>query len=140
MADSDSSGSRRTAEALDRAGLEDPRPALRNLLRILKAGDPEAFGEATRRYQEDLEPSLADEHEDPVAAWLSYGCWLAHRVSPGVAVEVDATGRARPATGTPGEGRLYLHLPTDPKRKAMVILAPREPSLPQSETIALLTG
>ncbi|MCL7963978.1 MAG: hypothetical protein M8858_01005 [marine benthic group bacterium] len=140
MADSVSRGNRRTAEALNRAGLDDPRPALRNLLRDLKERDPEAFGEATRRYQEKLAPSLASDGDDPVAAWLEYGCWLAQRVSPGKVVEVDATGRARPAPETPGKGRLFLHLPSDPKRKALVILAPLEPTLPQRETMALLAG
>ncbi len=98
------------------------------------------FGEATRRYEEHLVPTLASDGEDPVTAWLEYGCWLAQRVSPGEVVEIDATGRARPVRQMQAEGMLYLHLPSDPKRKALVILAPREPSRPQKETIALLAG
>ncbi|MEJ2546628.1 MAG: hypothetical protein P8125_02305 [Gemmatimonadota bacterium] len=140
MADTVASADRRTAEALERAGLDDPRPTLRDLLRDLRARDPEEFEEATRRYEETLVPAIASEDRDPLAAWLAYGRWLASRVSPGEAVEVDATGRARPARETPREGRLYLHLPSDPKRKAFVLLAPREPSGPQGETVALLTG
>jgi hypothetical protein len=140
VADLVARGNQRTAEALERAGLDDPRPALRNLLRDLKAADPEAFAEATRRYQDALVPSLADDTEDPAAAWLEYGFWLAQRTSPGEAVEIDSTGRARPAGKTPREGMLFLHLPADSKRKAIVLLSPREASLPQRETIALLAG
>jgi hypothetical protein len=140
VADLVARGNRRTAEALERAGLDDPRPALRNLLRDLKAADREAFAEATRRYQEVLVPSLADDAEDPATAWLEYGCWLAQRTSPGEVVEIDSTGRARPAGMTPREGLLFLHLPSDSKRKAIVLLVPREASVPQRETIGLLAG
>ncbi|MEJ2483000.1 MAG: hypothetical protein P8049_07770 [Gemmatimonadota bacterium] len=140
MADPVSRGNRRTADALERAGLDDPRPALRDLLRELRAGDPDAFVEATRRYEETLVPEIASDDHDPLAAWLAYGCWLADRLCPGEAVEIDATGRATPAREAPLEGRLYLHLPSDPKRRALVLFAPREPSLPQRETIALLAG
>ena len=140
MADHAELANRRTEQALDRAGLADPRPALRDLLRCLKASDPEVFAEATSRYQKDLVPAAAAEENDPLAAWLEYGTWLAERLSPGEVVSIDATGRSRPPSQSLRKGDMYLHLPADPKRRAVLLLAPRRPSEAQRETIGLLVG
>ena len=85
-------------------------------------------------------PAAADEDGDPLAAWLDYGSWLAARVAAGATVVVDATGRSRASSGNIRPGELYLHLPSDPKRRAVLLLVPREPSGPQRETIDLLVG
>lgn len=140
MADRTELANRRTEQALERAGLADPRPALRDVLRALKASDAEAFAEATARYQQVVVPAAAAEGDDPLAAWLEYGSWLADRVSPGELVSIDASGRARSSAPTIRAGALYLHLPSDRKRRALLLLAPRRPSTAQRETIRLLVG
>ena len=140
MADPTELANRRTEQALERAGLADPRPALRDLLRELKASDPEAFAEAAARYQQVVVPAAAAEADDPLAAWLEYGSWLADRVAPGELVSIDASGRSRPPAPTLRAGELYLHLPSDRKRRALPLLVPRRPSAPQRETIGLLVG
>ena len=140
MADRAELANRRTEQALERAGLADPRPALRDLLRELKATDPAAFAEATARYQQAVVPAAAAESDEPLAAWLAYGSWLADRVAPGELVSIDASGRSRPSPPTIRTGELYLHLPSDRKRRALPLLVPRRPSKPQTETISLLVG
>ena len=140
MADRADHANRRTEQALQRAGLADPRPALRDLLRELKASDPEAFAEATARYQQVVVPAAAAEAEDPLVAWLEYGSWLADRVAPGELVWIDASGRSRPSGPSFRAGALYLHLPSDRKRRALPLLVPSRPSTPQKETIGLLVG
>jgi len=110
------------------------------MLRELKASDPGAFAEATARYQEVVVPAAAAEDDDPLAAWLEYGTWLADRVAPGELVSIDASGRSRPPAPTIRAGELYLHLPSDRKRRALPLLVPRRPSAPQTETISLLVG
>jgi len=139
VADRAGLANRRMEKALDRAGLADPRPALRDLLRELKAGDPGAFAEATARYEQVVVPA-AEEADDPLNAWLEYGSWLADRVVPGELVSIDASGRSRASAPTVSAGALYLHLPADRKRRALPLLVPRRPSSPQKETISLLVG
>jgi len=131
---------RRTEQALQRADLADFRPLYRKLLVRLKSSDPEAFREATRRYQEDLEPSIADGTADPLAAWLGYGRWLAGRFADGHAVTIDRSGRARPLDEAvqPDDGSLVIHLPADARAAALLLAEPRKPSEPQRMTIELL--
>jgi len=130
----------RTDSSLARAGLEDPRPALRNLLRRLRAQDAEGFAEATHRYERVLVPAAASEDTDPLVAWIQYACWLGDRLARGRDVNIDVTGRASPASGEPEPGMLLVHLPDEQTTRAMVLLAPLKLSEPQRETIRLLAG
>ena len=130
----------RTDSSLAGAGLEDPRPALREFLRRLRAQDAEGFAEATDRYERVLVPAAAAEDNDPLVAWIEYACWLSHRLARGRDVSIDVTGRASPASGEPEPDMLLVHLPDEPTTRAMVLLAPLELSEPQRETIRLLAG
>lgn len=132
---------RRLAErALAEAGFADPRPLYRDLLRRLREADPDGFRDAAAHYEAELLPAIAERDADPVEAWLAYGAGIAERLAPGEVVAVDPTGRARPAgAGAPAPGALVLHLPNDGSR-ALLLLAPREPSEPQDATVALLAG
>jgi hypothetical protein len=132
----------RTDEALERSGLADMRPAYRKLLVQLKSSDPAAFEEATRRYQDDLEPAIGSGERDPVAAWLEYGAWLAARFADGRAVAIDATGRARDYEPgeSPGAGDMILFLPGDDRAPVTLLAVPAEPTDPQRETATLLAG
>ena len=130
----------RTDTSLARAGLEDPRPALRDLLRRLRAQDAEGFAEATDRYAQELVPAAASEDTDPLVAWIDYARWLADRLAHGKAVVIDVTGRASQASGGPEPCMLLVHLPDEQTTRAMVLLAPRQLSEPQRETVKLLVG
>ena len=130
----------RTDSSLAGAGLEDPRPALRDLLRQLRAQDSEGFSEATERFAQVLVPAAASETSDPLVAWIEYARWLSDRLAHGRAVRIDITGRASPASGDPEPGMLLVHIPDEQARRAMVLLAPRQLSEAQQETIRLLVG
>jgi hypothetical protein len=130
----------RTDSRLAGSDFEDPRPALRELLRRLRAQDVEGFAEATERFEQVLVPAAASEHCDPLVAWIEYARWLSDRLAHGRAVRIDATGLASPASGEPERGMLLVHLPDEQKAHAMVLLAPRQLSSPQQETIRLLVG
>lgn len=131
---------RLTEAALAQAGLEDVRPLYRNLLLRLKGRDPEAFDEATRRYQKELVPALESSEADPLRAWLSYGRWLAQRLGPGSVVAVDSSGKARPLAESelPEAGALLLHLPDESRSPALALAIPREPTVSQQVTVELL--
>jgi len=132
----------RTLEALERSGLADMRPAYRKLLLQLKKADPAAFDEATRRYQEELEPSIAGGAADPIAAWLEYGIWIAARLSGGRPMTIDPTGRARDfdSGSLPGPGDMVLFMPDDDRAPVRLLAVPGEPTDPQKESAALLAG
>ena len=136
----DDEARRRTDLALEAAGLADMRPAYRKLLVRLKRVDPASFEEATRRYREDLEPSVASAEVDPVTAWLGYGRWLAGLIAAGHAVSIDRSGRSRPLGpgGAVESDSLVLHLPDDGGAAAILLAAPREPSQSQRITADLL--
>ena len=73
-------------------------------------------------------------------AWIDYARWLADRFAHGKAVMIDVTGRASQASGGPEPGMLLVHLPDEQTTRAMVLLAPRQLSEPQRETVKLLVG
>lgn len=140
MADLAAIARRRTDSSLAGAGFEDPRPALRDLLRRLRAQDVAGFAEATARYEQVLVPDAASEDSDALVAWIEYALWLSDRLAPGRAVRIDATGLASPASGEPEPGMLLVHIPDEQQVRAMVLLAPQQLSEPQQETIRLLVG
>jgi hypothetical protein len=117
------------------------RPAFRRLLVRLKQVDPERFEEASRRYQDELEPAVAAGRVDPIAAWLDYGSWVAGSLARGRTLSIDSTGRARPFrtdVASPEVG-LLIHLPDDERAGAILLAIPREPTEPQRVTADLLT-
>lgn len=130
----------RTDSRLSGAGFEDPRPALRGFLKDLRARDPEAFAEATNRYEQVLVPAVATESADPLVAWSEYARWLVDRVAPGRVLNVDRTGLATPAEPEPLPDVLMIHVPDDHGTRAIVLLAPLELSEAQRETVKLLAG
>jgi hypothetical protein len=133
---------RRTEEALAGAGLADMRPAYRKLLVRLKASNAAGFEEATRRYREEVEPTVASGTADPVTTWLEYGTWLAGQLADGEALAIDPSGRARSFDpSTPIEpGLMILHLPEDDRAPVVLLAVPLAPSEPQRETADLLAG
>ena len=128
-----------TEAALHRIGLEDVRSTYRRLLVQLKQKDPAAFEEASRRYRDDLAPAIS-RGDDPIAAWLGYGSWLAGTLSEGRDLAIDASGRARPfdPARDAGAAVLILHLPDDARTPTLLLAAPAVMSEPQRETAALL--
>jgi len=131
---------RLTEQALAEAGFADPRPLYRDLLRRLREVDPEGFRVAADHYEAELLPAIAERGVDPVEAWLAYGGEIARRLAPGRLVAVNPTGRARPVgSAAPPAGALVLHLPEDGSR-ALLLLAPRDPSEAQEATTTLLAG
>lgn len=128
---------RRYEEALEREGVADLRPGLRQLVVRLKKGDPAAYEEALKRYEEELVPSVAAGAAEPLAAWIAYGAWLAARLEPGRAVGIDASGRADPLPEPPRPEDVVLHLP-ERGGPAILLAAPRQPSEYQRAAIELL--
>jgi hypothetical protein len=128
-----------TTEALADAGVADMRPAYRGLLRRLKEHDPAAFSEATARYDDVLVPAIIG-GEDPIAAWIAYGVWIARRLMSGRLVQLDPTGLAVDVTGDAevSPGRVLLYLPDAEKESAIPIACPVEPSPAQRSALQLL--
>jgi hypothetical protein len=137
---SEDRSTRLTDEALGRSGLADMRPAFRKLLLRLKRTDSAGFEEATRRYREELEPSVAAGEVDPIVVWLDYGMWLAGQLAPGQAMAIDRTGRARPCSSqvSPDFSDLLLHVPDDDRQGPILVAEPGEPSEAQRATLGLL--
>lgn len=125
--------------ALALGGFADMRPVYRALLRRLKESDPEAFREATGRYETSVVPSLAQPAADPIAIWVDYGAWLARRLGPGRFVHLDDTGLAVDADEpTAVAGRVLLYLPEAEKAPAISLARPAEPSAAQLAALKLL--
>ena len=133
--------SARTEEALAGAGLADMRPAYRHLLRLLKERDPAAFAEATDRYDDVLVPAITG-GQDPLAAWVDYGAWVASRLFPGRLVQLDDSGLATDVVGSrgPDSAAVLLYLPEAEKEAAVAICRPEQPSPAQRSALQLLVG
>jgi len=143
------SGSRYRS-ALEAAGLRDVRPLYRALLKRIREEDADAYREAVRRYEEEVEPEV-EESDDPLGVWLRYGAWLAGALVPGRIVAVDGSGRARDldpggggsvegVTGDVDGGPLLLHLPEPSRERALPLALPADPTGPQEATRELLCG
>lgn len=128
----------RLERALEATGIGDPRELYRARLRALKQEDAAAFEQALRYFDETLVPAVADESNDPIACWLEYGLMLAELSGPGRTVDIDTTGRARPAEADTTPGRMLLRLPDDRRGLAFAIALPAEPTPPQRATHRLL--
>lgn len=140
MSDSELSvrASRLTEEALTSAGMADPRPLYRALLRALKTTDSEGFTEASERFQSAVLPAIAGDGADPVSEWLAYGRWLAARSRGGRFVSVDGTGRAADSPDTHAPADVLLHIPDQAKQPVYLLASPSRPSPAQQATLELL--
>lgn len=125
--------------ALDHHAVRDVQPTYRQLLRRLKADDPDAYDEAVERYRTDVS-APDDPGSDPLLRWIEYGTWLAGRLAAGRLVSIDGEGRARTAVGPPPLGPLLLFLPEEKGAAAIPIAEPVEPSAAQQATRQLLCG
>ena len=121
----------RFAAALAETGSRDPRDYYRDHLAELKRSSPAEYADVVAYYEDTLIPSIAEQEADPIAAWREFGVRLAEATAPGRAVAVDRKGRSSPFS-PPGEpADMFLHLPEDRQRRALLVGLPPEPSAPQ---------
>lgn len=125
-------------EALSGSGTRDPRDFYRKRLKELKATDPSAFARGATYYREELIPGIAEGRSEPLSAWLEYGRFLAELTEEGTTVLVDESGKSLAYEPGAGAGLLVLHLPRDPKRRALLIGLPTRLSPAQKATYQLL--
>ncbi|WP_419949561.1 hypothetical protein [Candidatus Palauibacter sp.] len=123
-------------EALAAHGIEDVQPRYRRLLLALKARDAAAYERAVERYRSEVAEVASG--SEALAAWLSYGAWLASRIEPGRLVTISTEGLATPAPDPAPPGPMLIHLPDAPNRKALVVAMPVDPSEAQRATVDLL--
>lgn len=128
----------RLLEAASALALVDPRPRFRDRLRQLRERHEEAFDRAVDHYERTVLPKLADT-DDPLAAWVDYGAYLAGLDANGHVHSIDRTGRAT-SFRPPASRDLVLHIPDDTAAPALVLLEPVEPSAAQSATLDLLVN
>jgi len=127
----------RLEEALAGAGVEDPRIACRDRLKILRTEQPAAFAQALAYFESSLVPAIADGGEPPLDAWIGYGRFIAERGGPGRTLAVDGAGRAA-GYEPPAAGRLVIFVPEDGRRGVTPLLVPAAPSPAQKATFDLL--
>lgn len=131
----------RLKDAAAELGLADVRTHYRVRLRRLRESDPDAFGRATRHYEETVLPALVG--DDPLAVWLDYGRFLASlETGEAKLTAIDATGRATPLAPRAAvhPRSLLLFLPTDGAAEPLVAAEPLQPSAAQRATLDLLVG
>ena len=128
----------RFLEALEASGGRDPREFYRQRLRDLKASDPPGFRQGAAYYQDRLIPEIAEGEIDPLVGWLEYGRFLAEIVEEGTTVVVDESGRSHPYEPNEGARFLVLHIPSDSRKRAILVGLPPKLSAPQKATFDLL--
>lgn len=124
------------AQALAEHGIEDVQRLYRPLLRRLKARDAGAYERAVARYRSEVEGVAGG--GDALAAWLSYGAWLASRLEPGSLFTISEEGLAARAPDPFPTGPMLIHLPDAANRKGFLIAMPATPSEAQRATADLL--
>jgi hypothetical protein len=129
----------RLEAAAGRLGLNDPRPAYRERLRVLREQHPDAFTRAIAHYETAVLPALA-ETADPLAVWAAYGGFLGRLTSDGNAYRVDPSGRSRPFRPPVTAGELVLFLPDNPGADVLVMAVPEAATPAQEATIDLLVN
>jgi hypothetical protein len=127
----------RLRAALEGAGVRDPRPLYRPVIKYLRDHDPGAFARASAYYEEEVVPAIAG-GEAPLDRWLEYGLRLAAELGTGRTVEVDRSGRAREADEPTDSGQILLFLPDPGDAPALVLRWPAALSPPQQATLELL--
>lgn len=129
----------RLLEAASALVLADPRPRFRERLRQLRERHPDAFDRAVGHYERTVLPQLADA-DDPLAAWVDYGAFLAGLEANGRVQRIDATGRATSFQPPAAARDLVLHVPDDTASPVLVLLEPAGPSPAQTATLDLLVN
>lgn len=120
-------------------GTQDPRPAYRELLRLLKERDPAQFDALRQHYAREVEGALTEGGRDPLTLWLDYGLVLAAALGgEGTAMAVDQEGLASPIAGSPEPGSLTLWIPEGRAGRAIAVTTPATPSPAQVATLDLL--
>jgi hypothetical protein len=128
----------RLEEALGRAQLADPRPALRERLRQLKERDETAFEEARRYFEESVLARVGGGEDDPILAWIDYGVMLAELTAGGRVLAVSPDGRASDWSPPYRAGELILYMPHETRTAVTVLASPLVLSAPQQATVDLL--
>ena len=123
-------------QALAEHGMEDVQPLYRQLLLRLKARDEGAYERAVARYRSDVEGAAGG--GEVLAAWLSYGAWLASSLEPGGLFTISEDGLAARTPDPLPSGSMLVHLPDAANRKGFVIAMPAAPSEAQRATADLL--
>jgi hypothetical protein len=129
---------RRLEQALRETGAADPRERFREMLRVLREKDAEAFRSATRHFEDSVIPAVAAEGGDPLGEWLEFGRLLAGLTAEGETVLIDSTGRSRPYTRPFTREEMVLHLPKSPRTPAIAVGLPPHLSDAQKAAYALL--
>ena len=128
----------RLTETFDSRGYADPRPALRDRMRSMRAADPTSFDAAARRYEESVVRAIGA-GADPLEAWIEYGRFLGELGSGGGRVLcVDETGRASPRTDEIAGRDLILFVPEDARATVLPLACPAAPSPAQRAAYDLL--
>lgn len=127
------------AALAETAGIRDPRPYYRPVLKHLRARDPAAFARAISHFESVLVPALA-RGDDPLRGWLEYGLLLAAELGIGRLVEVDPTGRAHPIDNAGDARGLVLHIPDVEDAPVLVLRHPGAGSAAQDATVELLAA
>jgi hypothetical protein len=127
------------AALAETAGVRDPRPYYRPVLKHLRDRDPSAFARAISHFESVLVPALA-RGDDPLGGWLEYGLLLAAELGTGRLVEVDATGRAQPIDNAGDARGLVLHIPDAVDAPVLVLRHPAAGSAAQDATVELLAA
>lgn len=135
--DSGTDAAARLEAALVEGGFADPRPALRERLRVLRDTNPSAFEHAKTRYETVVREAATGDVLDP---WIEYGTYLGQMTGEGRLFRIDETGRGAPYEPPLGVGAMVLHLPDDAGAPALAIAMPREPTAAQQATHDLLVG
>lgn len=125
----------RLEEAARSAGIADPRPPYRERLRQLRQLSQQDFDRAIDHYEQHVLPALAG--NDPLAAWIDYGRFVAALEGDGRVVSVDEQGRAKEWTAGAPIG-LVLFIPEDFGTGVLVLCQPLAPSPAQEATVKLL--
>ena len=127
-------------QALAETGAPDPRPRYRLLLSELKRQNPSAYDEAVSRFRDVVLPSIARRESEPLTAWLDYGRHLAENLAPGRTLSLDEHGRSSPLTSPASWKDLILHVPADPRARAILVGEPPAPTRAQRATVELLVN
>ena len=127
-------------EALRKSGAKDPREFYRKRLREMKEDNADAYREALEYYENALVPSIGEAGDEPLMAWLQFGCRMAELVVTGTPVEIDTTGQKLPYAPPTPTDHMVLHIPKGSKGRALVVGLPPELSPAQLATYDLLVG
>ncbi len=127
-------------QSLAETGAVDPRPHYRALLRELKQKSPTQYDGAVARFRDSVLPSIVRGESEPLTAWLDYGKELAEGLAPGRPVVIDATGRSSPLAAPPSWKDLILHVPDEPRARAILVGSPPQPTRAQQAAVELLVN